>query len=94
MTTNQIQAGKYKHYKGNEYLVVDVAKHSENLELMVIYRCLYDQYGLWVRPLDMFLETVNIEGVEQPRFKYLGDLQQADIDAMPAEIKAQVLAGL
>lgn len=94
MANDKIKLGKYKHYKGNEYLVVDVARHSENLEDMVIYRCLYDQFGLWVRPLEMFLENVIIDGVEQPRFAYLGDLAQADIDAIPSEFRSQVLAGL
>jgi hypothetical protein len=63
-----IEKGKYRHYKGNLYEVVDVARHSETLEYVVIYRALYGDFGLWVRPLAMFVEDVVIEGKEQPRF--------------------------
>lgn len=64
-----IETGKYKHYKGNEYEVIDVAIHSESLEEMVLYRPLYGEMKLWVRPKPMFLENVNIDGKEIPRFK-------------------------
>ena len=64
--------GKYVHYKGNEYEVVGVAKHSETLEPMVVYKALYGDGGLWVRPYDMFFETVEIKGEKIPRFKKIG----------------------
>lgn len=60
--------GVYEHYKGKKYCVVGVAKHSETLEEMVVYRQLYGEYGLWVRPKDMFLEIVEVEGRRVPRF--------------------------
>lgn len=63
--------GKYRHFKGNEYMVVGVAKHSETLEDMVIYRKLYDDGGLWIRPKDMFLDTVERNGRIFKRFTYI-----------------------
>ena len=68
-----LQLGKYKHYKGNLYEVIGIAHHSETLEDMVVYRALYNDFDLWVRPLSMFLENVEINGVIMPRFEYLGD---------------------
>ena len=67
----KLQLGKYEHYKGNRYEVLGVAKHSETLEELVVYRALYGEHGLWVRPLEMFLETVEIEGKKIPRFKFI-----------------------
>lgn len=64
-----IELGRYKHYKGNEYEVIGVAHHSETMEELVVYRALYGEHGLWVRPLAMFLEKMTIDGVEQPRFR-------------------------
>jgi len=64
-----IIGGIYEHYKGRKYCVVGIAKHSETLEDMIVYRQLYDPYGLWVRPMEMFLETVRVEGKETPRFQ-------------------------
>jgi hypothetical protein len=61
--------GKYVHYKGNEYEVIGVAKHSETLEPMVVYKALYGEGGLWVRPYGMFFETVEVNGEQVPRFK-------------------------
>jgi hypothetical protein len=61
--------GRYRHYKGGEYDVVGTVRHSETLESMTLYRALYGQMGLWVRPATMFNESVVIEGVQQPRFK-------------------------
>lgn len=66
-----IKLGRYRHYKGNDYQVLGVATHSETHEPQVVYRCLYGDYGLWVRPLAMFSENVTVEGKEQPRFHYL-----------------------
>ena len=60
--------GRYRHYKGGLYEVVDTVRHSESLEPMTLYRALYGEHGLWVRPAAMFLEEVVIEGVRQPRF--------------------------
>jgi len=64
-----ITPGTYRHYKGNLYEVVDVARHSETEEQLVVYRALYGERGLWVRPLAMFEETVVVDGVEHPRFE-------------------------
>ncbi|MFT4518401.1 MAG: hypothetical protein ACI9JM_000782 [Halioglobus sp.] len=63
--------GKYRHYKGGEYEVQGVATHSETAEQLVVYRPLYGEGALWVRPLSMFLESVEHEGVEQLRFAYI-----------------------
>jgi hypothetical protein len=60
--------GRYRHYKGGDYEVVGVARHSETLEPLVVYRPLYNQSGLWVRPHAMFFEQVDIDGRLQPRF--------------------------
>ena len=68
-----IRLGRYRHYKGNEYTVIGVARHSETLEELVVYRPEYGEGGLWVRPIGMFVETVMIAGVTTPRFEYLGD---------------------
>ncbi len=67
-----IELGKYKHYKGNEYEVIGVAKHSESMEELVVYRALYGEEQLWVRPLEMFEEEVEVDGQKVPRFKYIG----------------------
>jgi hypothetical protein len=64
--------GRYRHFKGGEYEVIGVARHSETDELLVVYRPLYNATGLWVRPVAMFLETVPHNGVTVPRFEYLG----------------------
>lgn len=61
--------GRYRHYKGGEYEVIGTARHSESDEQLVVYRCLYDNNSLWVRPLAMFLETVPVDGRELPRFE-------------------------
>ena len=68
-----VRPGRYRHFKGNEYQVLGMAHHSETEEEMVIYRALYWDYGLWVRPASMWLETVERNGVRQPRFAYLGE---------------------
>jgi len=65
--------GTYRHYKGKEYEVVGTAKHSETLEELVVYRALYGEHGLWVRPLAMFMEAVTVAGKPMPRFTYLGE---------------------
>ena len=63
-----IPTGKYRHYKGNDYEVIGVATHSETREEMVVYRPLYGERALWVRPLAMFIETVTVDGEQIPRF--------------------------
>ena len=68
-----IQPGRYRHYKGNDYEVVGVAKHSETEEEVVVYRALYGEKGLWVRPLVMFLDTVVVEGRPRPRFQFVAE---------------------
>ena len=68
-----MKLGKYRHFKGKEYEVLAVAKHSETLEEMVVYRALYGEGDVWVRPLCMFLETVEKDGKVFPRFTYIGD---------------------
>ena len=68
-----ITPGRYRHYKGNDYQVLGVARHSETLEALVVYRPLYGEGALWVRPAAMFTETVLVDSVEQPRFAHVGD---------------------
>ena len=68
-----IKIGSYRHFKGNEYLVIGVAKHSETLEEMVVYRALYGDGGLWVRPSSMWDETIERDGKRFKRFEYIGE---------------------
>lgn len=75
MENNEIKSGKYKHYKGKEYEVIGITKHSETLEELVVYRALYGNYDLWVRPLKMFIEDVEVDGKRMPRFVFVGDLK-------------------
>ena len=70
---DEIKLGKYRHFKGNEYEVIGIAKHSEDLSPMVVYRALYGEGGLWVRPAHMWNETVEREGKTFPRFTYIGE---------------------
>lgn len=70
MTT--VRPGRYRHYKGKEYRVIACAKHSETDEELVVYRALYGNFDLWVRPKTMFVETVSVNGKTVPRFTYLG----------------------
>lgn len=65
---NTIEPGRYRHYKGNDYTVLGVARHSETLEELVVYRAEYGERGLWVRPAAMFGETVMVDGQSVPRF--------------------------
>jgi len=69
--TEKLPLGQYEHYKGNRYEVIGVARHGETLEELVVYRALYGERGLLVRPLKMFLETVEIGGKKVPRFKLI-----------------------
>ena len=68
-----IEPGRYRHFKGKEYEVLCVARHSETLEEMVVYRALYGEYGLWVRPAAMWNEIVERDGKTYRRFTYLGE---------------------
>jgi len=68
-----IPPGLYQHYKGNRYRVLDTVRHSETLEPMTLYRALYGEQGLWVRPAAMFDETVVVGGISQPRFSRIAD---------------------
>lgn len=76
-TGKLIETGKYRHYKGKEYLVYGVAQHSESEEIVVVYRALYGERGLWVRPLSMFQEKVEVSGEDIPRFEL--------VQSIPAE---------
>lgn len=64
--------GRYRHHKGGEYELVDVVRHSETLQPLVLYRALYGDGGLWVRPHAMFFETVVVDGRARPRFDFVG----------------------
>lgn len=66
-----IAPGRYRHYKGGEYAVLGVVRHSESLAPMVLYQPLYNNAGLWVRPYAMFLEQVEVDGVTVPRFAFV-----------------------
>jgi hypothetical protein len=72
MKKAEISRGTYLHYKGNRYEVLGEVTHSETMEKLVLYKALYGEQGLWVRPTAMFLETVTVEGREVPRFSYMG----------------------
>ena len=70
--TQQLQSipqGIYRHYKGSLYQVLHTAQHSETEEILVVYRCLYGEYGVWVRPLAMFTETIEVDGKQVARFE-------------------------
>ncbi|MFF2369689.1 DUF1653 domain-containing protein [Agromyces sp. NPDC058110] len=64
-----VTPGLYEHYKGNRYEVLELARHSETEEWFVVYRALYGDHGVWIRPLDMFAETIEIDGARVPRFR-------------------------
>ena len=66
-----MKTGRYRHYKGNEYVVLGVARHSETGEELVVYRPDYGEKGLWVRPKGMFLETVEVDERQIPRFEFI-----------------------
>lgn len=69
----EIKPGKYRHFKGNHYEVIGIAHHSETMEELVVYRALYGEGGLWVRPAAMWTETVDRDGYQGPRFQYVGE---------------------
>ena len=68
---NEIKPGRYRHYKGQEYEVIGIARHSETLEDLVVYRARYGEGEIWVRPREMFLDTVEREGKKVRRFEFL-----------------------
>ncbi len=68
-----IKIGRYRHFKGNEYEVLYIAKHSETLEEMVVYRALYGERGIWVRPAKMWNETIERDERKIKRFEYIGE---------------------
>lgn len=68
-----IKLGKYRHFKGNEYEVIAIARHSETCEEMVVYKALYGDGGMWVRPANMWNEEVERDGILYKRFTYIGD---------------------
>lgn len=70
---NDIQTGVYRHYKGKNYQVIGLARHSETREELVVYRTLYGGCSLWVRPLAMFFEQVLVDGQHRARFEFIGD---------------------
>ena len=69
----ELKKGKYRHFKGKEYELLEIATHSETLEQMVVYRALYGDRGIWVRPAGMWSETVEKDGYIGPHFQYIGD---------------------
>nr|WP_297400874.1 DUF1653 domain-containing protein [uncultured Marinobacter sp.] len=68
-----LKPGRYRHYKGRDYQVIGVARHSETEEPLVVYRCLYGDHSLWVRPLAMFREAVEVAGEQVPRFAFIDE---------------------
>ena len=74
-----VKPGRYRHYKGKDYAVIGCARHTETREDFVVYRALYGERGLWVRPQAMFLETVLVNGQPVPRFLYVGPDADAGI---------------
>jgi hypothetical protein len=70
---SEVRPGRYRHYKGREYIVLTVARHSETEEELVVYRCDYGDRSWWVRPRGMFLETVEVDGQAVPRFQWIAE---------------------
>ena len=73
--TSTLRKGIYRHFKGNLYQLIDQARHSETLEEYVVYRALYGEHGLWVRPLSMFGEQIERDGQLISRFAFIGESQ-------------------
>lgn len=67
-----VKLGKYEHYKGGQYQVLGIGKHSETMEEFVVYKALYGENEIWIRPAKMFMEEVEVSGKKIPRFKYIG----------------------
>lgn len=75
-----LQVGLYRHYKGNNYYVFQVAHHSETREALVVYQCLYGDFSWWARPLNMFTENVEIGGELIPRFQFIKSLSSSELE--------------
>ena len=73
MRPQDVRPGRWRHYKGRDYEVIGLARHSETEEPLVVYRTLYGDFSLWVRPLAMWQETVVVEGRSVPRFAFVGE---------------------
>ncbi len=73
-----IKNGRYRHYKGKDYQVIGIARHSETEEELVVYQALYGDHGLWVRPTHMFEEEVEKEGTRVPRFQHVEEKSETD----------------
>jgi len=98
---NPIEPGRYRHYKGNDYTVIGMARHSETLEEMVVYRQEYGERGLWVRPKAMFAERLKVDGQEVPRFQslgsssqYVGESVRNIFDELPQQLPKEVVQTL
>ncbi|ACE85810.1 DUF1653 domain-containing protein [Cellvibrio japonicus] len=74
-----MKTGLYRHYKGKDYFVFQIAHHSETHEPLVVYRCLYGDYSWWVRPMDMFTESVELAGESIARFRFVRELDEQEI---------------
>lgn len=83
MTTTLLEPGVYRHYKGQYYQVLGVVTHSETMETLVLYRALYGEFGLWVRPLAMFTEHVMLDGQAIQRFAFVSATRPFEIPAPP-----------
>jgi len=73
MLSMELKIGRYRHYKGNMYEVLMAARHSETEEWMVVYKTLYGDFSIWVRPYEMFIERVEVDGEFVQRFEFIGD---------------------
>ncbi|MEP4486153.1 MAG: DUF1653 domain-containing protein [Halioglobus sp.] len=78
-----LRNGRYRHYKGGEYQVYGIARHSESEEQLVVYRPLYGERSLWVRPLSMFSETIDVDGQVVPRFAYMDAGEPGAAEGLP-----------
>lgn len=76
-----VQSGRYRHFKGNEYTVIGVARHSETMDEQVVYRQEYGDHSLWVRPMQMFVETVEVGGRLVRRFEPMAEASQDSLSA-------------
>ncbi len=76
MPDHNVKPGRYRHFKGQDYIVLGVALHSETQEVMIVYQQDYGDCRMWVRPKAMFLETVRFEGKDVPRFQFLGKVDE------------------
>jgi len=81
-----MKTGLYRHYKGKDYFVFQIAHHSETREPLVVYRCLYGDYSWWVRPMDMFTESVELAGESIARFRFVRELDEQEIRQYAAPV--------